>query len=202
MATFNGTTDTSKPPGIPTTFEQTLKRVRDDDPVTVSTLAEINLYVTGFRNMSNWINFVEANMPPNRYPTEVRELQQLMYKLPSEYDLLERTYPWNPDTPIRWYYVSQYTSTPTQTNRETYIWTDRFTRKVIFIKVAALVSFMRLKKKRFLQALPEGMYTQYSNLYALAESTFEAWIDQARPHCGFSQAALRQRQEGRRGPGR
>ena len=72
----------------------------------------------------------------------------------------------------------------------------------MFINVAALVSFMKLKKERFLQALPQGIDAQYNNLYALAESAFEDWIEKARPLCGFSQAALRTRQEGGRGVGR
>lgn len=146
MATFEGATNSSTPPW-PAISTRTYRRVRDDDPDTVSILAEINLYLTGFRNMYTWIHFLEANMPPNRCTTELQELQQLMYTLPSEYDLLERTYPWNPTTQTTWYYVSQYPSKPTQTNRQTSLNKDRFCRKVIFIKVAALVSFMKLKKR-------------------------------------------------------
>jgi hypothetical protein len=201
MATFDGTTDSSKPPW-PAISTRTYRTVRDDDPDTVSILAEINLYLTATNNAYTWIKFLNTNMPPNRCTSELQELQKLMYTLISEYDLLDRTYPMNPATPITWYYVSQYPSKPTQTNRQTYLNKDRFCRKVMFINVAALVSFMELKKKRFLQALPQGIDAQYNNLYALAESAFKAWMDKARPLCGFSQSALRTRQEGGRGVGR
>jgi hypothetical protein len=202
MATFNGATDSSKPPDMPTVIHETFRRVRDDAPITVSTLAEINLYLTGLTNTDTWLNFVKANMPPDRYTSELQKLQQLINIMPSQYDLLDRTYPLNPVDPVRWCYVSQYTSTPTQTNRQTYIWTDRFTRKVIFTKVGALYSCLRQNKERLLEALPAASQGQYKNLYALAESSLDTWVDTARPFCGFSQDALRQRQQLDRGMGR
>ncbi len=175
------TTADSTLPTPPDLFE--MIRVDPTDPVSVATVAEIEVLANGYEQVCDWRNYIVASITTQLYSKQLEALQSLIYTLPSRYDLLDRTY-FGPLT--RWY-RSIYTSNQ---RYDTHV---KGNRKQTFDRVAALVAVMKQYKDTYKQALPEddAIRNQYENLYVLALSSFQDWMDLARPHISHTLRALR-----------
>ena len=131
-----------------------ITKVQTSDPVSVSTMAEINLFLTGKARFLDWFHFMESNTYPDAYVGEIKSLRSLMYTLPSQYDLL-----WSRGMfPITYYYKSTYTSGSSSSH-------DRNSRPVILMNLTEMLEFMCTWKRRFKEAVHERNRPEYERLY-------------------------------------
>lgn len=175
-----------------------LTRVRSDNPVSVSTLAEIRLLVEGYTHACNFHRHIDECMTAQLYATELGKLLSLIYKIPSRYDLLDRSWHWHPSIPEAWRYRSIYTQKSASACKriQPRCSNKRCTRPVIFPNVAELIAYMKKYMRLFRKHLPkEQQREEHDVLYALALSAFESWMDLARPHIVPSLRALRAKEE-------
>jgi hypothetical protein len=171
-----------------------MTRVCINDPVTVSTHAEIELMTSSYTLACDFHHHIADSIGPRLDDTELKRLLSLIYALPSRYDMLDRSWHWHPATPTRHYYRSIYTLNADCTARfvEQRHWSARCTRSVIFKNVVALLAFLKQYTRAFRAHLTEEHNRFiYDMKYALALSSFEAWMDLAGPFVCPSLSRLR-----------
>ncbi len=149
----------------------------------MSIMDEIKLFLAAHDKVWTYCHFVEKHI------TTIQPFQSMIYKLPSQYDLVRTTHFANPP---RRYYRTRYAvySSPTQ---------DTISRPVVLSNTESLLSFMRTQVNTVIAALSTAeLRTEHDALYHDVVDAFHVWIEVARPLCMPSLAALRARQQGGR----
>lgn len=159
-------TSDSWPPHRYSDSETTM--VQASDPVSVSTMHEIELFNICEDRLKDWFYFMNHSIHQDVYVDERNSIIRLIHRLPPEGDLLiER-----PTSPITYYYRSEYTKFPS---------TDRLSRSVIFMNLTEFHGVMGTWNRRFKEAILEEKIPEYERLYGLTLSVFYAWMEVARP---------------------
>jgi hypothetical protein len=148
-------------------------KVQESDPVSVSTMNEIDLYLKGYEQWEDWWDLMYQNTPDGECSHEQNILFPLFAKLPSEYELLlvRRDEMWNVTGR---FYMHEYTIASSSDK-------DTCSRSVILINVRALLDFMRIWKEQLKEELSEEHWSKYEMLYESTVSKFHDWMDVAAP---------------------
>jgi hypothetical protein len=148
-------------------------KVQANDPVSISTMNEIDLYLKGIRQWDEWFDLIYLNIPEGVYLHEQETLISLLDKLPSEYELvLVRCDELGNVT--RRFYRHVYTILSSSDE-------DPCSRSVMLKNLRALLHFMHIWKKRLKEALSEEHWSNYEMLYESTVSMFHDWMDVAAP---------------------
>ena len=136
------------------------------NPVSVSTMNEITLYLNFYDKWNVWFDFIQKNISLHVCVREKYTLLSHIYKLPPKYELAIKR-----DTPQeRYYYNLAYTGSSEE---------HKCSRKQILTNVQQLLRDMSTCKLQFKKALPEDKKSEYESLYNTTTSVLHDWINVA-----------------------
>ena len=169
--------------------------VRATNPETVSTMAEIELYLAGVKGMWAWLFYVYSCREGPRWCEDEFEIFRTSYlkKLQARYDLT-KTYKFESETKKdENYYRERYALYDLKS-------TDPVSRPVIMVNVTNLLNYMKKIQPHFEEHVTPEQYAQCQKHLKDTEKAFESWMREARRRVIPSVVDMRRMEETGRRP--